>query len=130
MFVICLQLTDIFIYFVNMFNVFIFIMIYLFMKCNLEKTIIGIKYVLYSIYRIYENWSLTTDTFRLCDKFVNDIRQVGGFLQVLRFPPPIKLKFGKNCCRQQYLCMQVSLCNCQLPNTMKSKKMSTLLEQF
>jgi len=24
-------------------------------------------------------------------KFVRDLRQVGGFLQVLRFPPPIKL---------------------------------------
>ena len=24
-------------------------------------------------------------------KFVNDLRQVGGFLRVLRFPPPIKL---------------------------------------
>ena len=24
-------------------------------------------------------------------KFVNDLRQVGGFLHVLRFPPPIKL---------------------------------------
>jgi hypothetical protein len=24
-------------------------------------------------------------------KFVNDLRQVGGFLQVLRFHPPIKL---------------------------------------
>ena len=26
-------------------------------------------------------------------KFVSVLRQVGGFLQVLRFPPPIKLKF-------------------------------------
>jgi hypothetical protein len=24
-------------------------------------------------------------------KFVSDLRQVSGFLQVLRFPPPIKL---------------------------------------
>ena len=24
-------------------------------------------------------------------KFVGDLRQVGGFLQLLRFPPPIKL---------------------------------------
>ena len=24
-------------------------------------------------------------------KFVNDLRQVGGFLWVLRFPPPLKL---------------------------------------
>jgi hypothetical protein len=24
-------------------------------------------------------------------KFVSDLRQVGGFLRVLRFPPPIKL---------------------------------------
>jgi hypothetical protein len=24
-------------------------------------------------------------------KFVSDLQQVGGFLQVLRFPPPIKL---------------------------------------
>ncbi len=24
-------------------------------------------------------------------KFVSDVRQVGGFLHVLRFPPPIKL---------------------------------------
>ena len=27
----------------------------------------------------------------LCDKFVSDLRQVGGFLWVLMFPPPIKL---------------------------------------
>jgi hypothetical protein len=26
-------------------------------------------------------------------KFVSDLRQVGGFLRVLRFPPPIKLKY-------------------------------------
>jgi hypothetical protein len=24
-------------------------------------------------------------------KFINDLRQVGGFLQILQFPPPIKL---------------------------------------
>jgi hypothetical protein len=24
-------------------------------------------------------------------KFVSDLRQVGGFLRLLRFPPPIKL---------------------------------------
>ena len=28
---------------------------------------------------------------RICHKFVSDLRQVGGFLRVLRFPPPIKL---------------------------------------
>ena len=27
----------------------------------------------------------------LCDKCFSDLRQVGGFLRVLRFPPPIKL---------------------------------------
>jgi hypothetical protein len=27
----------------------------------------------------------------LCDKFVSDLRQVGGPLRVLRFPPAIKL---------------------------------------
>jgi hypothetical protein len=27
----------------------------------------------------------------LCDKVVSDLQQVGGFLQVLWFPPPIKL---------------------------------------
>jgi hypothetical protein len=26
-------------------------------------------------------------------KFVSDLQQVGGFLWVLRFPPPIKLKY-------------------------------------
>jgi hypothetical protein len=26
-------------------------------------------------------------------KFVSDLRQVGGFLRVLPFPPPIKLKY-------------------------------------
>ena len=25
------------------------------------------------------------------DKFVNDLRQVGGYIRVLQFPPPIKL---------------------------------------
>jgi hypothetical protein len=28
-------------------------------------------------------------------KFVSDLRQVGGFLRVLRFPPPIKLTATK-----------------------------------
>jgi hypothetical protein len=28
---------------------------------------------------------------RYVTKFVSDLRQVGGFLRVLRFPPPIKL---------------------------------------
>ena len=27
----------------------------------------------------------------LCDKFVSNLQQVSGFLQVLQFPPPIKL---------------------------------------
>ena len=27
----------------------------------------------------------------LCEKFISDLRQVGGCLRVLRFPPPIKL---------------------------------------
>jgi len=27
----------------------------------------------------------------LCDKFVSDLRQVGGFLRVLQFPPQMKL---------------------------------------
>ena len=31
----------------------------------------------------------------LCDKFVSDLRQVGGFLRVLRFPPPIKMTTTK-----------------------------------
>ena len=30
-------------------------------------------------------------------KFVSDLRQVGGFLRVLRFPPPIKLTPQYNC---------------------------------
>ena len=41
---------------------------------------------------------ITTLTFRqgvlettLCDRFVSDLRQVGGFLRVFPFPPPIKL---------------------------------------
>ena len=29
-------------------------------------------------------------------KFVSDLRQVGGFLRVLRFPPPIKLNVHWN----------------------------------
>ena len=28
---------------------------------------------------------------KLCNKFVSDLRQVGGFFRVLWFPPPIKL---------------------------------------
>jgi hypothetical protein len=31
------------------------------------------------------------DTTLCHKKFVSDLRQVGGFLRVLRFPPPIKL---------------------------------------
>ena len=37
---------------------------------------------------------LVPDT-TLCDKFVRDLRQVSGFLGVLRFPPPIKLTTTK-----------------------------------
>jgi hypothetical protein len=34
----------------------------------------------------------TTDfTYLPLRKFVNNLRQVGGFLRVLRFPPPIKM---------------------------------------
>ena len=29
-------------------------------------------------------------------KFVNDLRQVGGILRILRFPPPIKLTLRFN----------------------------------
>ena len=36
------------------------------------------------------SWQGVLDT-TLCDNFVNDLRQVGGFLLVFRFPPPIKL---------------------------------------
>jgi hypothetical protein len=32
-------------------------------------------------------WNVQHDVI----KFVNDLRQVGGFLRVLRFPPPLKL---------------------------------------
>ena len=38
----------------------------------------------------YLSMILVLDT-TLCDKFVSDLRQVGGFLRILRFPPPIKL---------------------------------------
>jgi hypothetical protein len=31
------------------------------------------------------------DVYNIMLKFVSDLRQVGGFLRVLRFPPPIKL---------------------------------------
>ena len=35
---------------------------------------------------------ITTDVVSSnLNQFVNDLRQVGGFLWVLRFPPPIKL---------------------------------------
>jgi hypothetical protein len=33
-------------------------------------------------------------------KFVSDLRQVGGFLQVLRFPPEILLKVALNTINQ------------------------------
>jgi hypothetical protein len=36
------------------------------------------------------SWRGVLDT-TLCDECVSDLRQVGGFLRVLRFPPPIKL---------------------------------------
>jgi hypothetical protein len=31
------------------------------------------------------------EVYNIMIKFVSDLRQVGGFLWVLRFPPPIKL---------------------------------------
>ena len=37
------------------------------------------------------NANVYTDTFIHVCKFVNDLRQVGGFLWVLRFPPPTKM---------------------------------------
>jgi hypothetical protein len=33
----------------------------------------------------------------LCDKVINDLQQVSGFLWVLQFPPPIKLKYCWKC---------------------------------
>jgi hypothetical protein len=36
------------------------------------------------------SWRGVLDT-TLCDKFAGDLRQVGGFLRVLRFPSPINL---------------------------------------
>jgi hypothetical protein len=36
------------------------------------------------------SWRGVLDT-KLCEKFVSELQQVGGFLRVLRFPPPIKL---------------------------------------
>jgi hypothetical protein len=30
-------------------------------------------------------------------KFVSDLRQVGGFLRILRFPPPVKVGMGFEC---------------------------------
>ena len=36
------------------------------------------------------SWRGVLDT-TLCDKVFSDLRQVGGFLCALRFPPPIKL---------------------------------------
>ena len=38
------------------------------------------------------NMTLQLHNTTLCDnKFIGDLRQVGGFLRILRFPPPIKL---------------------------------------
>jgi hypothetical protein len=37
----------------------------------------------------YNHWCCEFES--RCDKFVSDVRQVGGFLRVLRFPAPIKL---------------------------------------
>jgi hypothetical protein len=36
------------------------------------------------------SWLGVLDT-TLCDKFVSGLRQIGGFLWILQFPPPIKL---------------------------------------
>jgi hypothetical protein len=35
-----------------------------------------------------DTWRGVLDT-TLCEKCVSDLRQVGGFLRVLRYPPPI-----------------------------------------
>jgi hypothetical protein len=40
-------------------------------------------------YYIVFTWRLLYTT--LCDKVVSDLQQVGGFLWVRKFPPPIKL---------------------------------------
>ena len=48
-------------------------------------------------------------------KFVNDLQQIGGFLRVLRFPPPIKLTatmWLKYCCNRWFSsCPPVSSTN-------------------
>jgi hypothetical protein len=41
------------------------------------------------------SWRGVLDT-TLCDKVFSNLRQVGGFLQTLRFPPPIKLTASYN----------------------------------
>jgi hypothetical protein len=49
-------------------------------------------------------------------KFVSDLKQVGGFLRILRFPPPIKLtallKVALNTIRQAN--KQIEINSCQI----------------
>jgi hypothetical protein len=49
------------------------------------------KYTLYLLYNRNDVKTQVNDTKYYVIKFVSGLRQVGGFLQVLRFPPPIKL---------------------------------------
>ena len=50
----------------------------------------------------YHHWCCEFDTWsgrgvqHYVIKFISDLRQVGGFLRVLRFPPPIKLTIKTN----------------------------------
>ena len=87
----------------NLIFTFLFIMkwdsspnFYLFLSRNLgleKEWIVCLEYKTLNITATctwYRSMILVLDT-ALCDKFVSDLQQVGGFLRILRFPPPIKL---------------------------------------
>ena len=56
--------------------------------------LVGVLYFVFIYYFAYTETSRSDEVHSIQQyaiKFVSDIRQVGGFLRVLWFPPPIKL---------------------------------------
>jgi hypothetical protein len=49
------------------------------------------KFCVLQVNKLISRWSVVYSVQHYVKKFVSDLRQVDGFLQVLWFPPPIKL---------------------------------------
>jgi predicted translin family RNA/ssDNA-binding protein len=62
-----------------------------FTTCDLSETIAKFVSDLRQVYGFLQVLYTTLCDLQYVMKFVSDLRQVGGFLRLLQFPPPIKL---------------------------------------